>query len=232
VFIRPAKREDALEVARVHVRSWQAAYRGLLPDDYLDALRPEERAQRYDFAGDDPAAPATVVALEKNTSIGFATVGSARGSDVANCGELRALYVADYFGRGVGSTLLTAACARLLEQGSRDVVLWVLVGNASAQHFYERHGWAPDGHGRKVTRWGVAVDEVRYPPRHHRPLITIVQPRPAEPQVPGDPPGARRTRIKTLDKVRAAALSVARRDSFPEVRRRSGRGETRAPVRS
>lgn len=31
VLIRPAKSDDALEVARVHVRSWQAAYRGLLP---------------------------------------------------------------------------------------------------------------------------------------------------------------------------------------------------------
>ena len=53
VLIRPAKSDDALEVARVHVRSWQAAYRGLLPDDYLDDLRAEERAQRYNF----PAIP-------------------------------------------------------------------------------------------------------------------------------------------------------------------------------
>ena len=28
-----------MEVARVHVRSWQAGYRGLLPDAYLDGLR-------------------------------------------------------------------------------------------------------------------------------------------------------------------------------------------------
>jgi hypothetical protein len=29
---------DARAVAEVHVRSWQAAYRGLLPQDYLDGL--------------------------------------------------------------------------------------------------------------------------------------------------------------------------------------------------
>ena len=39
MFLRPAEPDDAMEVARVHVRSWQAGYRGLLPDAYLDGLR-------------------------------------------------------------------------------------------------------------------------------------------------------------------------------------------------
>jgi hypothetical protein len=34
--MREAQPQDAAEVARVHVRSWQVAYRGLFPDDYLD----------------------------------------------------------------------------------------------------------------------------------------------------------------------------------------------------
>jgi GNAT superfamily N-acetyltransferase len=53
-----------MAVARVHVRSWQAAYRGLLPDDYLDQLRPEDRAHCYDFASLDPLKPRTIVAVE------------------------------------------------------------------------------------------------------------------------------------------------------------------------
>ena len=53
-----------MAVARVHVRSWQAAYRALLPDDYLDQLRPQDRAQRYDFASLDPLKPWTIVAVE------------------------------------------------------------------------------------------------------------------------------------------------------------------------
>ena len=51
---REPDRADAMAVACVHVRSWQAAYRTLLPDDYLDQLRPEDRAQKYDFADLDP----------------------------------------------------------------------------------------------------------------------------------------------------------------------------------
>src|SRR3984885_11964090 len=64
MLLRPAEPEDAMAVARVHVRSWQAAYRALLPDDYLDQLRPEDRAQSYDFASLDPLKPRTIVAVE------------------------------------------------------------------------------------------------------------------------------------------------------------------------
>jgi hypothetical protein len=38
--IRPAGMEDVPEIAVAHVRSWQAAYRGLLPQAYLDGLGP------------------------------------------------------------------------------------------------------------------------------------------------------------------------------------------------
>jgi hypothetical protein len=47
VELRIARPADALAVAKVHVRSWRVGYRDLLPHDYLDALRPEEQAQRY-----------------------------------------------------------------------------------------------------------------------------------------------------------------------------------------
>jgi hypothetical protein len=46
MLLRPAEPADAMAVARVHVRSWQAAYSTLLPAEYLDQLRPEDRAQR------------------------------------------------------------------------------------------------------------------------------------------------------------------------------------------
>jgi hypothetical protein len=61
--IRAARPADALAVAEVHVRSWQAGYRHLLPDAYLDSLRPEDRAARYTFdrAGADD--PETIVVL-------------------------------------------------------------------------------------------------------------------------------------------------------------------------
>lgn len=38
VTVRPAGPGDALGLALVHVRAWQAAYPGLMPQQYLDGL--------------------------------------------------------------------------------------------------------------------------------------------------------------------------------------------------
>jgi GNAT superfamily N-acetyltransferase len=161
--IRRADPADAIAVAQVHVRSWQAAYRNLLPDDYLDQLRPEGRAEKYEFASVDPRMPRTIVAVEGSLIHGFATTVPARDPDLPLCGEIYALYVdPSQWGRGLGVALLSAARAHLFQSGFRKAALWVLTGNVRADHFYRMDGWAPDGLSRTDTVWGVVVDEVRY----------------------------------------------------------------------
>src|SRR5262245_11073163 len=128
--LREAQPSDALAVARVHVRSWQIAYRGLLPDAYLDALRPEDRAARYTFASADPALPRTIVAVDGDSVRGFATTAPVQDADSVGKGELCALYVdPDWWGRGIGVELIKAARAQLFARGLREAILWVLVGN-------------------------------------------------------------------------------------------------------
>jgi len=48
VTVRHATVDDAPALGRVHVRAWQAAYRGQMPDDYLEGLRAEERAAGWE----------------------------------------------------------------------------------------------------------------------------------------------------------------------------------------
>ncbi|MGH8297550.1 MAG: GNAT family N-acetyltransferase [Steroidobacteraceae bacterium] len=161
--IRPAVPDDAMAVARVHVRAWQVAYRGLMLDEYLDALRPEERARRYDFTGFGPAQPKTLVAADEGTILGFATVSAARDEDAAGEGELCALYVEpDWWGRGVGQALGPAARSELYDLGFRKAMLWVVSGNARAQRFYRADGWIPDGLRRVRQVGGLTLDTVRY----------------------------------------------------------------------
>src|SRR5215469_2498281 len=93
MLLRLAEPPDVIAVARVHVRSWQVAYRGLMPDEYLDRLSPEERAAKYTFGSLDPSQPTTIVAAETGVIRGFATVAPARDPDVPRYGELFALYV-------------------------------------------------------------------------------------------------------------------------------------------
>jgi ribosomal protein S18 acetylase RimI-like enzyme len=162
LLVRPARPEDGEAVADLHVRSWQVAYRGLLPDHYLDGLRPEDRMGRYSFGSDDPAAPSTFVATEHDAMRGFVTTGPSRDLDAPGAGELLALYVDPLaWGLGVGRCLMEHARAQLHETGFRHATLWVLVGNDRAQRFYRADGWLPDGVRRTQDVWGVAVDEER-----------------------------------------------------------------------
>lgn len=161
--LRPAVPDDAMAVALVHVRAWQAAYRGLMPADYLAGLRPEDRAQRYDFASLDPTRPRTLVAVVADTIIGFATVSAARDEDAAGYGELCAIYVEpDCWGRGIGLALASAARAELHNLGFRNALLWVVAGNARAEQFYRADGWTRDGSHRARQIWNVTVETVRY----------------------------------------------------------------------
>lgn len=163
MLLRPAEPADALAVARVHVRSWQTAYRNLLPNDYLDQLRPEDRAQKYTFGNLDPRHPYTVVATESGVIHGFATTAPARDPDVSGFGELYALYVEpDHWGRGIGVALIEASRARLVDLGFKSAVLWVLAGNVRAERFYRLDQWTADGHRRSDEVWGIAVNELRY----------------------------------------------------------------------
>ena len=161
--LRPARPDDALDVARVHVRSWQAAYKGLLPDEYLGSLRADERASRYDFATTDPLAPHTFVADDGRTIVGFATIGVSPGESSRDVGELMALYVDPASWRtGVGRALIARARSGLRRLGFDNALLWVLEGNERAQQFYEHDGWLRSDDRRRQRVWGIEVDEIAY----------------------------------------------------------------------
>lgn len=149
--LRPAVPDDALAVARIHVRAWQTGYRGLLPAAYLDGLRAEDRAARYTF--DRLDGPRTTVAVIDGTIAGFATISG---------DELSALHVdPDTWRRGIGSALIARARADLAAAGILEAYLWLLVGNTRAQRFYERDGWTSDGTRRSDVVWGAQVDELQ-----------------------------------------------------------------------
>lgn len=163
MLVRVATPGDELAVAEVHVRSWQAAYRGLMPDSFLDALRPEDRAARYTFAAHGADQPVTVVAVEDARIRGFASFGPARDADRRTDGELYALYVEpERFARGIGRALLAEARERLAHRGYPAANLWVLEGNTRAQRFYQADGWAPDGARRVEDVYGVTSAVVRF----------------------------------------------------------------------
>jgi GNAT superfamily N-acetyltransferase len=164
IEVRPAVAGDAQAAARLHVRSWQSAYRGLIAQQYLDSLDPNAWASRYNFGQEaGGVVPATVVAVDGSTIRGLAITRLCRDADLSDFGELSAIYVDPEYARtGIGRLLITAARARLRAVGATAAALWVLDGNVGARRFYERDGWAFDGTRRTHTWGGAPADEVRY----------------------------------------------------------------------
>jgi GNAT superfamily N-acetyltransferase len=155
IELRSALSDDALEVARVHVRAWQAGYRGLLPQEALDSMRPEDRAPRYTFGHSDPTKPMTTVAVVDDAIAGFVTIGPS--------GHLMALYVdPPMWSRGLGRALIAAGRAQLAARGEREAFLYVLDGNVRAERFYAADGWEPIGELEQKTAWGVTFNERRW----------------------------------------------------------------------
>ena len=77
--IRAAELSDSEGIAHVHTLSWQSAYRGILPDEWLDALRWEDRKIRWDaILSSGTRGNVVVAANAQKEIIGFASIGPSR----------------------------------------------------------------------------------------------------------------------------------------------------------
>ncbi len=83
VTIRRATTNDAARIAETHVRSWQSAYHGLIPQDYLDSLDPAPRLawRQQILASVNWAVGGVLVAEDESGLTGFADFGPTRDAD-------------------------------------------------------------------------------------------------------------------------------------------------------
>jgi GNAT superfamily N-acetyltransferase len=164
--IRPARMEDVPEIAVVHVRSWQAAYRGLLPQAYLDGLDPSQRIGQWErsLSAADWSRGGTLVADAGGYLSGFVSYGPARDdAGSQRTGEIYAIYlVPAAWDKGIGRQLMAAALDRLGGTGFDQVILWVLDSDVRARRFYEAGGWRADGASKRDDSFGVPMTEVKY----------------------------------------------------------------------
>lgn len=164
-MIRPEEPADAEAVARVHTRSWQHGYAGILPDELLATIDPAARARaRMETPPDSPFT--TLVAECDGEIAGFVTYGPYRRKHTSDpdpeFGEILAIYVdPPHWGAGVGSVLMRAALDALPQPEAR---LWVLEKNVAAQAFYRKHGLDPDGTADHYRPRGSEIDfpELRF----------------------------------------------------------------------
>lgn len=135
MVVRQATPDDAPAIAAVHVRSWQAAYREIVPERVIAERTVEVRERQWrEWLG---LRTRVLVGIRGESLAGFcATSGT----------EVAALYVDPPAWRtGVGGALLARALDGLRAGGATQVTLWVFEANHRARGFYARHGFVADG---------------------------------------------------------------------------------------
>jgi L-amino acid N-acyltransferase YncA len=165
VEVRKATVEDASAIAFVHVRSWQVAYRGHMPDEFLDGLDVEKRTNMWCEVTQEPGKIILVAEDREGNIVGFSALGPSRDADAnPNTAEVGAIYVhPEKWGKGIGRALLSASLDHVRKCKFDQVTLWVLEANQRARSFYESFGFIQDG-AMKDDDDGksFAVREVRY----------------------------------------------------------------------
>ena len=167
IEIWAATLSDAKEIARIHVDTWRAAYRGIVPEEYLAGLSYAESQEMWRrIMGEGGEQDVCVfVAEEGGTLFGFSS-GRARTRFSQGLteykGVLETLYVLPARqGEGIGRRLVGAIAGRLADIGVPSMLLWALQENKSARRFYESLGGTLLGEGR-FELGGAELSEVAY----------------------------------------------------------------------
>ena len=166
-MIRKALPGDANAIAQVHIRSWQEAYRDLMPAEFLKGLDATlARRESFWVRSIESGESDVWVAELGGQVVGWISVGASRDEEAAgaNAGEVMAIYVlAKCWQAGVGLALWNAGLQFLMEQGYECLTLWVLSRNERAIRFDRKAGCLEDpGSERHLQRGGVTLEEMRY----------------------------------------------------------------------
>jgi ribosomal protein S18 acetylase RimI-like enzyme len=151
-LIRHATPADGPGIAYVRVTTWRDAYRGIIPQAYLDSMNIPTESVRWS-EGLAHAAPQRCYFVAEMEGaqvpgypdappvVGYVMAGPNREEDSEYGAELYAIYVLpEYHGQGLGRALFTTAAEWLVGQGHSSMIVYVLKDNAPSRRFYEAMG--------------------------------------------------------------------------------------------
>jgi ribosomal protein S18 acetylase RimI-like enzyme len=165
VEIRWAVYRDWNDLALIHSQAYRSAYKGMIPDEFLDQYTVENQSNHFQKSLNEGLDNHALL-IVNNRAIGYMTIGKCQDEDVDStfC-EIISLYLLNEFiGKGFGITLISFGLARIKELGYSNVSLWVLQENANARRFYEKLGFNHDGAERVIIR-GKELVQLRYQKR-------------------------------------------------------------------
>ena len=161
---RQAKVSDAEGIAKVHVRTWQSTYTGMIPDSFLQNLNMEHKAKNWiGNLESSTLRSRTIVAEIDGEIVGFIAVGPSREIEDANQGEVYAIYVnSKDQNQGLGSKLMHQGLSFLKDEKFVGTILWVLDKNSRTREWYESLGWKSREKSKIDKRVDFELVEIQY----------------------------------------------------------------------
>ena len=148
ITIRKVSIDDAYDFALNHITCWQDAYKGIIPEDYLDNMSSEleQRAEKNRQILANPGDCEYCCVELNGEMIGRLVFGKSHDEDKSDAGEVHAIYLlAPFWGNGYGKQMLIYALAELKQAGYKEATIWVFKENIRGRQFYEKHGFVLDG---------------------------------------------------------------------------------------
>lgn len=146
IDLRQAQTNDAAELARIQVDSWQV-YEHIFSPSYMAEHNTFERRFFYWMGLLQRDIDRTYLIELDGTPIGYITIGFPREDNSAvNTLELTALYLKrSCIGRGYGAYVMRRIFTSIKAAGYDRLTLWVLSDNEHAIQFYRHLGFDFDG---------------------------------------------------------------------------------------
>jgi GNAT superfamily N-acetyltransferase len=176
-FVRPARPEDAAEIARIQLTTWRTAYRRMFPPQVLADLDEEFLTSGWSEAIGSAPSPRhrVLIAVEQGEAaspvVGFAAGGPADEQALApeepplgpGVVAFTDLLVEPRWGRrGHRSRLLAASMDTWRDDGFERAVAWAYEQDKAMQKFLVSAGWEPDGAGRALDVDDMLVPQLRF----------------------------------------------------------------------
>ena len=154
--IVPADRRE--DISRVYEESWKSAYKGIIPQTYLDSIPKGNWVPHID----DPDQH-TLICVDGGSIVGTTSFCRSRFEEFSSWGEIISVYLLpEYVGQGYGKSLLREAIIGLRKLGFSNVFLWVLEDNHRARSFYENMGFVSSGNYIENQIGEKTLREVQY----------------------------------------------------------------------
>lgn len=150
--------DDRLAISKIYEESWKYAYKGIIPQEYLNSIPEGRRSKNFDIPGWK-----TLVCIVDGKYIGTSSFCKSRFEQFPDCGEIISIYfLPEYMGKGYGKKLLETSILELKKLGFDELFLWVLDDNIKAKNFYEHLGFLQTEEYLDDTIGGKEFREVRF----------------------------------------------------------------------